>query len=613
MDPPIAACAHTTQFTEPGMWVLRQGAGSGSLTSGGSYVGYVSSSSSSNDPGHTLLLSPSPFTLVIEKVDPQLAGCGFSGKGTYTVSDETAVFKVTDPSLFGASLAMWRSNFATMTFFQKAAADVTVGADGTFSVHVAVDDVITLSTIAGATNGNSTLTPAPDAPFPTQHTETFQSYPVGQEAQYFAQVSGAFEVAMADGNTETDGSANTNKDIAASGSATAANKVLKQTAVGMPVKWLRGNIMPATQLGDPNWSATNVSVALNSGSSGGGNAAFVGLQMSLSSTDGGGLLLAVNDSHWWLAACKLSQLANPSGSALLASGTLPPSATAAKDSKRTKAAARKDGGSSNEWRQVQVESNPGASTMTVTIDGTVVVAKQGAGWPSLPHKGTVALGSTLYALAMYDDFAVSAVASSSPPSPGPSPGPPPSPAPPLPNPTGCAPPAVGHNVKLWSCAPSNTKGQQWEFTSGGKVALRASPDLCLAPMPRGTGAQSAALGELDSRRGAAISGVAAASACSGPCIVLASCSTAPQWNYTGSDGGANARITLASSALGGTRRLVVVAKPSSAWMWMESVRRKVLHTTWTYTLATASLTAVQTNSLGMTLQPGSSTTQCTAA
>ena len=55
-----------------------------------------------------------------------------------------------------------------------------------FSVEVAVDDLITLTNTVGQANGNTT-TPAPDAPFPTQHFEDFERYAVGQEADFFAQ------------------------------------------------------------------------------------------------------------------------------------------------------------------------------------------------------------------------------------------------------------------------------------------------------------------------------------------------------------------------------------------------------------------------------------------
>ena len=48
--------------------------------------------------------------------------------------------------------------------------------------------------------------------------------------------SGAFEVAALEGN-----------------------KVLKQAGVGFPVKWLRDDVRPVTQLGAQNWYETNLS------------------------------------------------------------------------------------------------------------------------------------------------------------------------------------------------------------------------------------------------------------------------------------------------------------------------------------------------------------------
>jgi hypothetical protein len=81
------------------------GRGSGHLIDGGSYVSYVWDSSSSSSADHDTpddtgtddadAGSSLEFSLVIEKVSPHLAGCGFSSQGNYNVTDETATFTLT--------------------------------------------------------------------------------------------------------------------------------------------------------------------------------------------------------------------------------------------------------------------------------------------------------------------------------------------------------------------------------------------------------------------------------------------------------------------------------------------------------------------------------------
>ena len=162
-----------------------------------------------------------PFTLVIEKVDPEKAGCGFSSKGAYAVSSETARFQLANQALAGVGLAVWRSNFQAGTFMVKGD-DVVVGSDGAFQLVVNVDDVITLSTTTGQANGNTTdPSPAADDPWPNVWSDDFEQYAEGAEGKFWAQASGAFEV-VADETTCTSGAC----------ARAEPNRVLKQTAVG---------------------------------------------------------------------------------------------------------------------------------------------------------------------------------------------------------------------------------------------------------------------------------------------------------------------------------------------------------------------------------------------
>jgi hypothetical protein len=148
--------------------------------------------------------------MVIEKVDPAQAGCGFSSRGTYSVAAETVNFHVyqsngtalapatPDPSSLlaplpppsskhkvsltaGQKLAVWRSNFATGTFLVQEP-NIVVDANGNFKIHVDVDDIITITTTTGQTNGNTSMPPE-DHPFPTSYADDFDSYTLGNEAK----------------------------------------------------------------------------------------------------------------------------------------------------------------------------------------------------------------------------------------------------------------------------------------------------------------------------------------------------------------------------------------------------------------------------------------------
>jgi galactosylceramidase len=102
------------------------------------------------------------------------------------------------------------------------------------TVHVQVDDVITLTTTTGQTKGNYTGVPD-DARFPTTYVDNFDSYPADAAAAYFTEMSGAFDVHVGPDSTSLH------------------NSTLRQNAVGFPVKWLRGDIIPFAVMGDSEW------------------------------------------------------------------------------------------------------------------------------------------------------------------------------------------------------------------------------------------------------------------------------------------------------------------------------------------------------------------------
>ena len=454
IDPPLFSAAHTTQFAVPGMTMLANESGSGFLGSGGSFVTYFdkrSDAETASASGGAVRLplrsdagaTAAPFSMVLEKVDPDKAHCSFSSTPHYPVAAETASFQlspVLTKSMAGSSLTVTKSNFANQTFF-KQESDITIGATGTFSVDLLPDDLVTLTNTVGQKNGNTTTPPA-DAPFPAVHADDFVSYAVGQEANYFAQASGAFEVAvLPDGN-----------------------RVLKQSGEGFPVLWLRDDVRPVTQLGAQNWYATNVSAMVSAPA---GQGAFIAAHIGENNgnTHWPGCFFGFDEHTWWMGE-QLAMLQTNSS----VSGPLPPPPIA-----DTNVDSDRDGGGGGnlQWRRLELRlsgtpSTPG--TVTALIDGHVVHTGVCAS-----VAGTVGLGSIAYAPAFFDNFSVSAVAGTPPP-PGPAPGPQPLPKPPMPE--KCAAPKAGDPLLLLRCTDTQTR-HKWAMGTDGKLQLSGT-DLCLS-------------------------------------------------------------------------------------------------------------------------------------
>ena len=226
----IWATAHTTQFTQPGWHYLPVGNGSGPLRAGGSYVTYVNATGSQR-----------AFTLVVEK---------FSGDGR-GVAEETAQFCLAGSLVWakGATLAVWKSTFhstATPSYFSREAG-VTVDSNGCFTLDVAVNSLWTVTTL---TTGGKGQHPTPPAcgPFPLPFHDTFDSCTPPAEANYFHDVSGAWEcVAGAD----------------------AHGTVMRLQTPTRPVSWEpSADTTPVGVFGDRSWADVNVTldVRLNAAS-----------------------------------------------------------------------------------------------------------------------------------------------------------------------------------------------------------------------------------------------------------------------------------------------------------------------------------------------------------
>ena len=371
----------------------KNGAGSGWLPGGGSYVAYTSPSGAQT-------------TIVVEKVDPAKSSCQFEPTPRYNVTSERATFRLSrggagagagavPPSLF-----VYWSNLATGTFLQRNGS-VAVADDGTFAINVAVDDVITITTMDWARP--TYPTPPADGPFPAAVDGSFAATAVGQESPLFAQMSGAFEVGA---------------------SALRPHNTLQQVAAGFPVKWLRDDKAPFTQMGDGSWGATSVSVDVAAITA---CSVFVGVRGSFPNTDGTGLLFGVdtNRSVWFVANTVAQVVAGARTGAYPNSGPL---AT----------------GKKLVFNTLEVRINGSIASATGSVNGKQVFtgAALDAGI-SIGGTGTVLLGTSDYGAAEFDAFAASGTSAA--PSPAPPP-PSPTPLPPI-APSSCKPATPGVRVR----------------------------------------------------------------------------------------------------------------------------------------------------------------------
>lgn len=185
LNGPIWTTAHTTQFTSPGWRYLHvPGGGSGFLppeSGNGSYVTLVPQNSTSD------------FTIVIEKI--ATPSCKCNPNSSTLVGDGVATFSVLPIGGFpGANtiLHVWRTN-QSLQFYQDD--DIVIDANGTFSIFIPRDTLVTLSTLSGASHGQPSAPIPPPSSFPLPYYDNFNSYPEDETiVQYFADQTGSFAV-----------------------------------------------------------------------------------------------------------------------------------------------------------------------------------------------------------------------------------------------------------------------------------------------------------------------------------------------------------------------------------------------------------------------------------
>jgi len=185
LNGPLWTSAQTTQFTSPGWRYLHvPGGGSGFLPSeagNGSYVTLVPQNDT-ND-----------FTIIIEKIATPPCKC--SPNGSSYVSDGIATFSILPigglPST-NTRLHVWRTNETNM-FYQDN--DIVINSTGMFSIYIARDSIVTISTLSSASHGEP-LHPIPaSSSFPLPYFDNFNSYKNDTTpVRFFSDQTGSFAV-----------------------------------------------------------------------------------------------------------------------------------------------------------------------------------------------------------------------------------------------------------------------------------------------------------------------------------------------------------------------------------------------------------------------------------
>ena len=321
--------AHTTQFTQPG-WRYIDGA-----------CGYLGGSDTNGSYATLKSTNGSDYSVIIETVDAS--------------ASQTATFTLTN-GLSNGSVYVWGTNLNSgnsSDYFVQQTSITPSG--GSYTVTLQPGYIYTLTTTTG--QGKGTIGSPPPAALGLPYAENFEGYSVGQEARYFADQNGAFEIAASGGGR--------------------SGQCLRQMAPVAPITWDGGG-NPYTIMGNLAW--TNYTVTCDVLLEQAGSAEIMGrvnTQQPFTPANINAYYLRVSDSGAW------SILKNTTGGTVttLNSGSVSALGT-------------------NTWHTLVLAFQ--GSSITAKIDGTTV----GSTTDSSYATGQIGLGVNGWQNVQFDNFSI---------------------------------------------------------------------------------------------------------------------------------------------------------------------------------------------------------------
>uniref|UniRef100_A0A8C2FW68 Galactocerebrosidase n=1 Tax=Cyprinus carpio TaxID=7962 RepID=A0A8C2FW68_CYPCA len=349
VESPIWITAHTTQFTEPG-WVYLQTVGH--FTHGGSYVALT------DERGN--------LTIITETMTHDHSVCIRPPLPPYNVTAQNVTFHLKGTFASVSELQVWHSKFDYKTnktvLFQNLRPIKVI--EGSFSIELDVDEVYTFTTVRNGQRG-SYPDPPSSAPFPKSYKDDFDvsGNPYFSEAPNFADQTGVFEYFT----NLTDPGPHVS--------------TLRQVVTQRPVTWVADADQTISVIGDYKWHDLMVScdIYMEAVHTGG---VFIAVRVD----KGGGVIRSTRGIFFWVYADGTYKVTNDlSGMTVLAEGL--------------------SGTRARVWYK-----------LTLTVKGNYASAdlngyplwKNAVLWE--PRHGWVAIGTSSFELAQFDNFAIEALA-----------------------------------------------------------------------------------------------------------------------------------------------------------------------------------------------------------
>ncbi|KAM6171603.1 galactocerebrosidase [Erethizon dorsatum] len=227
VESPIWVSAHTTQFTQPGWYYLKT---VGHLEKGGSYVALTDGLGN--------------LTIIVETMSRKHSKCVRPFLPFYNVSAQLATFVLKGSFSEIPELQMWYTKLgepSERVLFKQLDSLWLLDGNGTFTLELQEDELLTLTTLPTGRKGSYPLPPK-SQPFPRVYKDNFNvDYPFFSEAPNFADQTGVFEYYM---NPEDYGE---------------HRFTLRQVLNQRPITWAADASSPISIIGDYQWTNLTIS------------------------------------------------------------------------------------------------------------------------------------------------------------------------------------------------------------------------------------------------------------------------------------------------------------------------------------------------------------------